>query len=233
MEQLKIDQVEPRFANELETPLKTALKKLGYSIPESFRLRVNLLQANGRKKRSNAGAYTWAPESEPMQFWLEPFDAAETVSTPSDLVAQEPEAPPASKVKAPQALEGVNNTNVYVHPAEAELLRVLDRAESTPGWNFVSLKKFRDEILPSANVPSIRSDVERQSVIGSAIEKRFILTGKVQNPKSSQFPVTSIRINRLMPAVQEVLGIPKRNLEFHPIHVKGEPLSSIILRERR
>jgi hypothetical protein len=232
MEQLKIDQVEPRFASELEKPLKTALKKLGYSIPESFRLRVNLLQADGRKKRSNAGAYTWAPEAEPMQFWLEPFDAADTVSTPSDLVAREPEAPP-SRAKAPQALEGVNNTNVNVHPAEAELLRVLDRAESTPGWNFVSLKKFRDEILPSANVPSIRTDVERQSVIGSAIEKRFILTGKVQNPKSPQFPVTSIRINRLMPAVQEVLGLPKRNLEFHPIHVKGEPLSSIILRERR
>jgi hypothetical protein len=233
MEQLKIDQVEPRFADELETPLKAALKKLGYSIPESFRLRVNLLQANGRKKRSNAGAYTWAPESEPMQFWLEPFDGADTVSTPSALVAQEPEAPPTSGAKTPQALHGVSNTNIYVHSAEAELLRVLDRAESTPGWSFVSLKKFRDEILPSANVPSIRSDVERQSVIGSAIEKRLILTSKVQNPKSPQFPVTSIRLNRLMPAVQEVLGLPKRDLEFHPIHIKGEPLSAIILRERR
>jgi hypothetical protein len=233
MQQLKIDQVEPRFAVELETPLKAALKKLGYSIPESFRLRVNLLQANGRKKRSNAGAYTWAPESEPMQFWLEPSDAADTDSAPSPLVAQEPETPPRSGAKTPQVLPGVSNANVYVHPAEAELLKVLDRAESTPGWSFVSLKKFRDEILPSANVPSIRSDVERQSVIGSAIEKRLILTNKVQNPKSPQFPVTSIRLNRLMPAVQEVLGLPKRDLEFHPIHIKGEPLSAIILRERR
>jgi hypothetical protein len=168
-----------------------------------------------------------------MQFWLEPVDGADTVSTPSALVAQEPEAPPTLGAKTPQALHGVSNTNIYVHSAEAELLRVLDRAESTPGWSFVSLKKFRDEILPSANVPSIRSDVERQSVIGSAIEKRLILTSKVQNPKSPQFPVTSIRLNRLMPAVQEVLGLPKRDLEFHPIHIKGEPLSAIILRERR
>jgi hypothetical protein len=232
MEQLKIDQVEPRFAYELETPLKSALKKLGYSIPESFRLRVNLLQANGRKKRSNAGAYTWAPESEPMQVWLEPVNAAETVSVSAASVGQEPEPTFASSAVNLQP-QGVNGANVYVHPAEAELLRALDRAESTPGWSFVSLKKFRDEILPSADVPSIRSDVERQSVIGSAIEKRLILTGKVQNPKSPQFPVTSIRINRSMPAVQEVLGLPKRNLEFHPIHVKGEPLSAIVLRERR
>src|ERR1700733_11185919 len=96
MEQLKIDQVEPRFAVELETPLKAALKKLGYSIPESFRLRVNLLQANGRKKRSNAGANTWAPESEPMQFWLEPFNQAEAVPAPVALVGQERKASPAS-----------------------------------------------------------------------------------------------------------------------------------------
>jgi|ERR1700678_3926919 len=232
MEQLKIDQVEPRFADELETPLKSALKKLGYSIPDGFRLRVNLLQANGRKKRSNAGAYTWAPEAEPMQFWLEPF-TAKTVSTPAATAAQAAEAAPASDATSAQAQQGTSEATFYVHPAEAELLKVLDRAESTPGWNFVSLKKFRDEILPSANVPSIRSDVERQSVIASAIEKRFILTGKVQNPKSPQFPVTSIRLNRLMPAVQKVLVLPERDLEFHPIHIKGEPLSAIILRERR
>jgi hypothetical protein len=232
MEQLKIDQVEPRFADELEAPLKTALKKLGYSIPESFRLRVNLLQANGRKKRSDAGAYTWAPESEPMQFWLEPFTAAKTDSAFVASVGPEG-VMPASAAANPQSLHGVSDTSISVHPAEAELLRALDRAESTPGWSFVSLKKFRDEILPSANVPSIRSDVERQSVIASAIEKRFVLTGKVQNPKSPQFPVTSIRLNRLMPAVQEVLGLSKKNLDFHPIHIKGEPLSAIILRERR
>jgi hypothetical protein len=36
-----------------------------------------------------------------------------------------------------------------------------------------------------------------------------------------------------MPEVQEVLGLPKRDLDFHPIHIKGEPLSATILRERR
>jgi len=230
MEQLKIDQVEPRFANELETPLKTALKKLGYSVPDSFRLHVKLLKADGGKKRSNASAHTWAPESEAMQIWLEPSLAAEVPSAPNAAVVTKPT--PASDAVSAQALPE-RSESLYVHPAEAELLRALEHAESTPGWSFVSLKKFRDEILPSANVPSIRSDVERQSVIASAIEKRFILTSKVQNPKSPQFPVTAIRLNRSMPAVQAALGLPKRDLEFRPIHIKGEPLSAIILRERR
>jgi hypothetical protein len=229
MEKTKIEQVEPRFAQELETPLKAVLKKLGYSIPESFRLRVSLLQANGRKKRSNAGADTWAPESERMELWLEPSAPEKTVFPTEG--SQPPEVLPLSNTTRAEAPHSTND--VYVHPAEAELLRALDRAESTPGWSFVSLKKFRDEILPLEDVPSIRSDVERQSVLRSAIDKRLILKKPVPNPRSPQFPVTSIRLNRLMPEVQQVLGHPKRDLDFHPIHIKGEPLSATILRERR
>lgn len=229
MEKIRVEQVEPRVARELETPLKTALKQLGFSIPESFRLRVSLLSADGRKKRSNASAHTWAPESGRMQVWLEPSSAEKTTpeaTRPAEVlsVAQGTQAPTFRSTTSPK---------VYVHPAEAELLRALDHAESIPGWSFVSLKKFRDEILPTADVPSIRTDVERQSVLRSAIDKRLILKKPVPNPKSPQFPVTSIRVNRLLPEVQEVLGLPKGNLDFHPIHIKGEPLSTTILRERR
>jgi hypothetical protein len=234
MSKINIEQVEYSIAEELDKPLKAALKRHGYPIHESFRLRLSLLNADGRKKRSNAVAHAWSPEkSEPAQFWLEPSTAIEAI--PSTSLAQPVQtATPASVVTVTSASQGdVSGLGIPVHPAEAELLRALDRAESTPGWNFVSLKKFRDEILPSADVPSIRSDIERQSVIGSAIEKRFVLTGKVQNPKSPQFPVTSIRLNRLMPEVQRVLGLSKRDLGFHPIRIKGEPLSAIILRERR
>jgi hypothetical protein len=122
---------------------------------------------------------------------------------------------------------------IPAHPSEVELVRALDRAESTPGWSFVSLKKFRDEILPLEDIPFLRTDVERQNALRYAIDKRLILRGKVQNPKAPQFPVTSIRLNRFMPEVQEVLGQPKNDLDFHPIHIKGEPLSATILRERR
>ena len=231
MEKISVEQVEPRVARELETPLKAALKQLGYSIPDSFRLRVSLLSADGRKKRSNASARTWAPESGRMQVWLEP-SSDEKTTLPSEVPR------PAAVLSVAQGTQAhtsqsTNGSKVYVHPAEVELLRALDHAESIPGWSFVSLKKFRDEILPTADVPSIRTDVERQSVLRSAIDKRLILKKPVPNPKSPQFPVTSIRVNRLLPEVQEVLGLPKRDLDFHPIHIKGEPLSTTILRERR
>jgi len=231
MEKLKIQEVEPRFAEELEIPFKAALKKLGYSIPESFRLHVSLLRTDGRKKRSTAGAYTWVPESEPMQFSLEPLRREEAV--PSAELSHRAQVPPIRGATNEDASPGTAGQKIYIHPAEAELLKALDHAESTPGWSFVSLKKFRDEILPSADVPSIRSDVERQSVLRSAIDKRLILKKPVPNPKSPQFPVTSIRLNRLMPEVQELLGLSKKDLDFHPIHIKGEPLSATILRERR
>jgi hypothetical protein len=229
---VNIEQVESRIASELDEPLKAALKRHGYLIHEGFRLRLSLLNADGRKKRSNAVAHSWSPEkSEPAQFWLESVPER-SESTPDTSKAPLPKA---SVIEAPESqTASVSDTDgVYIHPAEAELLRALERAESTPGWSFVSLKKFRDEVLPAENTPSIRSDVERQSVLRSAIEKRLILKKPVPNPKSPQFPVTSIRLNRLMPEVQVILGQPKKDLGFHPIRIKGEPLSAVILRERR
>lgn len=231
MKKFSIQQVEPRFAQELEAPYKATLRKLGYSIPESFRLRVSLLRPDGRKKRSNAGAHTWAPASDPVQFLLQPSKQVEATATAH--VSHQSEVLAMAAPTGVETLQSIGSQRVYVHPAEAELLRALDRAESTPGWSFVSLKKFRDEILPSDDVPLIRTDVERQNLLRSAIDKRLILKRPVPNPKSPQFPVTSIRLNRLMPEVQEVLGLPKKDLSFHPIHIKGEPLSATILRERR
>jgi hypothetical protein len=231
MKKIRIEQVEPRFAQELESPLKDTLKKLGYSVPESFRLRVSLLQADGRKKRSNAGADTWSPGSERMVFWLEPSVAEKT-----ELPVEDPQSTGTMSHPDPTPTEtsqSLADTGTPAHPSELELLRALDRAESTPGWSFVSLKKFRDEILPLEDIPFLRTDLERQNALRYAIDKRLILRGKVQNPKSPQFPVTSIRLNRLLPEVQEVLGHPKNDLDFHPIHIKGEPLSATILRERR
>jgi hypothetical protein len=174
------------------------------------------LDAKGRKKRSDASADNWSPESGRIEirFEVTPEEGKTAVSEVSRGVDKKP---------SPDSLE-------------TRLLRALDRAELRPGWNFVSLKKFRDEILPGepfAPGAFQPADVHWQEAIRSAIEKRLILVGKVPNPKSPQFPVTSIRLNRLMPEVQEVLGLPKKDLDFHPIHINGEPLSATILRERR
>ena len=203
---VRIEQLECELAQKLAIPLKNA-------IPGHYQLRVSLLDEKGRKKRSNASANNWSPSSGRIEIRFEASAEAEKNVVPA----------------------GVPQTIV---PLEIEvwLLQALHRSESTPGWNFVSLKKFRDEILPHEPITSGSfqpTEVHWQEAIRSAIDKRWILTGKVQNPKSPQFPVTSIRLNRLMPQIQEILGQPKKDLGFHPIHIKGEPLSATILRERR
>jgi hypothetical protein len=228
MKKVNIKDIEPQLAQKLDGPWKDILQQLSCSVPSGYRVRVRLLNAKGRKKPSNGAFSNWSPaSSDRAEIWLEP-DAQGT--RPSSHTG---ETPSTANLLPAEPSEKLSGQAAYVHPAEADLLRALERAESTPGWNFVSLKKFRDEILPSENLPSIRTDAERQNILRSAIEKRLILTKPVPNPKSPQFPVTSIRLNRMMPEVQTVLGKPKGDLGFHPIHIKGEPLSATILRERR
>jgi hypothetical protein len=227
----KIQHVEPQFAQKLDNPFKSILQELRYPVPPGYCIRVSLLDANGRKKRSDASADNWSPQSGRIEIRFEPAPEEQKI------VAGEDSRRAASKSgPLPHSFpEGFSGPNTFVTPLEIKLLRALNGAESTPGWKFVSLKKFRDNLRSEAIDPGTfqPTDVNWQEVIRSAIEKRLILTGKVQNPKSPQFPVTSIRLNRLMPEVQVVLGQSKKDLDFHPIHIKGEPLSAIILRERR
>jgi hypothetical protein len=213
---VRIDELEPELARKLVTPLRNILNELRYTLSGQYQLRVSLLDAKGRKKRSDASAGNWSPEAGRIEIRFEP-------------------APEGQKNVTPEVSRG-SELNSSSNSLETRLLRALDRVESTPGWSFVSLKKFRDEVLPTepfAPGAFQPTDVHWQEAIRAAIEKRLILIGKVPNPRSPQFPVTSIRLNRLMPEVQTVLGLPKKNLDFHPIHIKGEPLSATILRERR
>jgi hypothetical protein len=211
---VKIDQLESELAQKLVDPLKN-------TIPGEYQLRVSLLDAKGRKKRSDASANNWSPASGRIEIRFESSsEKPKTISTPADLGG------------------AGAKFSLSANPGELEimLLTALQRAESTPGWNFVSLKKFRDEILPHEpfGPGSFQpTDVHWQEAIRSAIDKRLVLVGKVQNPRAPQFPVTTIRLNRLMPEVQAALGHSKNTLDFRPIHIKGEPLSATILRERR
>ncbi len=221
-----VKEVELEFGTKLETALADILQELGYAVPQSHQIKASLLDSNGRKKRSNASADHWSPALGRIEIRFEPIapEQKQINSATSQPAAKES---PAKREKLFKGIPGV-------HPAEADLLMALDRAESRPGWNFVPLKKFRDEILPQEHLPSMSTDVERRSVLNSAIEKKFVLLGKVINPRSPQFPVTTIRLNRLMPEVKVVLGqTNSQDLDFHPVEISGEPLSATILRERR
>ena len=217
---MNIKELEPEFAQKLRDPLRDILQDLSYSFPEQYQIRVSLLDENGRKKRSDSSANNWSPLSGRIEIRFEP-------------VRQE-DAP--LGIRVPPNAPAPKESNRYSNPM-TDLLRALDRAESTPGWSFVPLKKFRDEILPSEHFSSrVNTDVEKAALLSSAIEKGLILTRKIPNPKSPQFPVTTIRLNRLMPDVKAALGQVEdsdSDLEFRPIEIRGEPLSQTVLRDRR
>ncbi|MGH9771580.1 MAG: hypothetical protein ACRD4Q_07765 [Candidatus Acidiferrales bacterium] len=115
-----------------------------------------------------------------------------------------------------------------------DLVRALDRAERRPGYEFVSLKWFRDTALAGEGYSWAADASLRHNVLRDAIDRRWILTSKVANPRPPNFPVTAIRLNRQIPDVNAVLGGEGGSpLAFRPVAIRGETLSATVLRDRR
>lgn len=178
-----------------------------------YRPRVSLYE-NGRKKRRNAAEDNWSPRMGEVRITFEVDSESEVATHASTL--QPPQVP------SPVLPDGLD-----------ELVRQLDRAESRPGYSFVALKWFRDSVLPA--VRADWQDAEkRDHILRAATEKRLILTSKVPNPKSPEFPVTALKLNRSQPEVEAILGSrDTASGEFHPVPIRGEALSATIVRERR
>jgi len=198
-------------------PLEVLLQPL---IPQGYRVHVSLVDKSGRKKRKNASADNWSPDLGDVRINFVPDSSGTNVAE-----AQQGEKP--SK-EAPSA-----RIDAIAPDPISDLLRALDRVESRPNYQFVALKRFRDVDLPAESFDWVQSETRRQSNLRDAIERRLILTNKVPNPKSPQFPVTAIHLNRLHPEVQRILGQQVSDSDFDPIDLPGEPLSATILRERR
>jgi hypothetical protein len=116
----------------------------------------------------------------------------------------------------------------------SDLVRALDRAESRPGYEFVSLKWFRDNALAHEGFSRAADMSARHDALREAIDRRWILTSKVANPRPPNFPVTAIRLNRQAPEVQALLGGRAGSPSaFRPVPIRGEPLSATVLRDRR
>jgi hypothetical protein len=114
------------------------------------------------------------------------------------------------------------------------LVLALARAESDPKRGFVALKWFRDTYLPEQGYGWASSPEARHRAIVEADKRRWVLTSKVPNPKNPEFPVTSIRVNRPLQAVQEILKQESGfEADFAPIALAGERLSETVLRQRR
>jgi hypothetical protein len=226
---MTIEEVESRLEQGLAKlrspeykPLETLLQPL---IPKGYRAHVSLVEkadktGKKRKKRRTASADSWSPDLGEVRIYFEPETSnpgAVAVEQLQDLRAE-----PSAKAAATIASEPLS-----------DLIRTLDRAESRPGYQFVALKWFRDVAVPGENFDWAQSDSARQSILREAIERRLILTSKVPNPKSPQFPVTAIRLNRLLPEIQAILGEQVADSDFRPVDIRGEKLSATVLRERR
>ena len=217
---MTIEEVESRLEQGLANLRSPEHKDLEPLVPKGFRVRVSLVDKRGRKKRKNASADNWSPESGEVWITFEP----EIQST----TAEHDKKPDPSGGQSKETKSAAKSDPL------ADLVRSLDHAEARPGYDFVALKWFRDVVLPAEGFDWTQSETTRQSVLRDAIEKRLVLTSKVPNPKSPQFPVTAIRLNRLLPEIQVMLGtgsVPTS--EFEPVEIRGESLSATVLRERR
>jgi hypothetical protein len=115
-----------------------------------------------------------------------------------------------------------------------DVVMSLAKAEMDPQLGFVSLKWFRDTYLVRQGYSWAAATDERQRVLVNTIERNWILTSRVPNPKNPRYPVTAIKVNRPLPEVRRILDQePGFRSTFHPIEMPGEPLSQTVLRERR
>jgi hypothetical protein len=115
-----------------------------------------------------------------------------------------------------------------------QLLLALAKAERDPQLGFVALKWFRDTYLPRQGVIWADTPENRQRILVEAINRRWIVTSKIPNPKNPRYPVTAIKINRPLPEVRQLLEQEEcLRTTFAPITIAGERLSATVLRERR
>ncbi len=185
-------------------------------LPAGYQCEVRLHRGNRRKGREAEFADNWDPDTNSIRIVCSPME--EEIETAI------------SKLAAP-------SQTANLAPAEdrlSDLILALDRAERTPGYQFVSLKWFRDTALAHEGFSWATDGFARDYVLREGIDRRWILTSKVANPRPPQYPVTAIRLNRQMPEVNAVLGSRTASLpDFRPVSIRGEPLSATVLRDRR
>lgn len=206
-----VKEVELQF----QAKVTAVLKEVGL-LPDGYQCSVRL-HGKERDKRSTASFETsWSPNTDSVNIRFEQNTAPDTQAASDEM-----------PIRAASSAESQSNPL-------SDLIRALDRFESRPGYDFVALKWFRDTALPSEGFSWANTDSEKQDLLREAIDKRMILTSKVPNPRSPQFPVTAIRLNRLLPDVKAILGNQSDGLpDFQPIAIRGENLSATILRDRR
>ncbi|MBL8842279.1 MAG: hypothetical protein JNL90_12215 [Planctomycetes bacterium] len=110
---------------------------------------------------------------------------------------------------APRQERAARREPEFTPPDPEQALRdvvgVVAHAESDPAFKFLALKYLRDQLLPR-HIPWGVVQNEAQIQINRAIDAGLLVTGKVENPRMPQYPVTAVALNRDHPQVQELLA---------------------------
>lgn len=200
--------------SELEHKILDLLRKLKI-LSDGYQCEVHLHRGNRKKRRDAEFATSWKPDTDSIRIAFSPMEEELEIATAA---AASPE--PANLIAAEDRL--------------ADLVRALERAEGRPGYEFVSLKWFRDNALVHEGLSWALDESARHDVLREAIDRRWLLTSKIANPRPPHFPVTAIRLNRQMPEVNAALGIRTGSPPaFHPVTIRGPSLSTTVLRDRR
>jgi hypothetical protein len=203
--------IEQKLARELEGILRASGLLTGGRAVE-----IHLHRGTRKKRRDAAFEPNWNPELDSIRISFSPMDEA----------------------KESEIAVGGSDPSAATGPF-SDLIRALDRAEKRPGYEFIALKWFRDTALPEESVPWAADAAMRHEMLREAIDLRWVLTSKIPNPRSPQFPVTAIRLNRQVPEVSAVLGKPAGlragvgAAGFRPVPIHGDLLSATVLRDRR
>jgi hypothetical protein len=254
-----ISDIEQTVANGLEAlryaPLSDQITAaLKFLTPPGYRP-IAQLEEDGRKKRNNAAASNWNPETGEIVIYFERQqpDTAGLRAAASDVPEVNPEDNRRSReffarkererkagiiddpVTIPRAERRAVTHNAIlatlaepkVSDEEIEQLCVALAEAEKAGKAFIALKWFRDQELTTRGYLWAESPAYRRAVLAKAFEAGAILTATIPNPKSPQHPTTTVKLNRESKYAQTVAP------RYQPIRARdGASASEIVLRDR-
>jgi hypothetical protein len=227
----------PEFAHSLPDVLKP-LERL--APPRGTCVHISLRHAGtDRQVKRSAPSDSWSPEAGLVSISYEssPSEGSPVHTGTSEFKSRSETIPGGADTAAPnqntvardRSLKSAESSDPVI-----ELVRALAKAEQTTQFDFVALKWFRDTFLTQEPHAWAAIAENRQRLLVDAINRHWILTSKVPNPRNPQFPVTAIAVNRPLPEVRAILGaMSGSRAPFAPTSIRGESLSETILRERR
>lgn len=169
----------------------------------------------GRKIRWDADASYFEPETCEVVIRFVASDEPQDVAHPSD-------------AEVPKDDGGRAGAFDY----ETAVVQLLDDlAEVESAREFVSLKWFRDQYLPSRGHEWSRDPRHNGVLLRHATGQRLILTSQVPNPNNPLHPVTAIRINRRHPRFET--SAQSRCARFEPVRIRGGAIADTVIGDRR